>query len=170
MKIFLGDQCVQEFEKRDGIIDMPRITSGYFYDQETNWDILNAASSIGVFSHFVHPDDILDENRNNHMNWDVMYKSYSDMLKETNERYPWIRSMTASKAANVLDNYLNSYDYYLMSGNVMTGYCDSFNTSMSYILRTSKNVEAIKDCQITTLDKNVYLVVASSNKFELRIS
>lgn len=53
---------VQEFEEEeDGSISVPRITSGFAMD---GYNELVAAHELmlhGVFSHFIHPDDVLDD-------------------------------------------------------------------------------------------------------------
>lgn len=165
-----GDQYVQKVCKSsDGILEMPRVTSGYDNNDETKWDIYSTVSSIGIFSHFVHPDDVLDHERSQNINWEQMYKIYCEMLDNTKSEYGWLRTMTVSQAGNVMDDYLQSEDYYQQSGNTLKGYCNKFSDTMYYIIRSTKKVSAKSNCRVVRLDDNVYLVAATNCNFQLDI-
>ena len=56
---------VQEFtEAEDGIIEFPRIVAGYDPNNFTQWAAANEIWLHYTASHFVHPDDVLDNYRN----------------------------------------------------------------------------------------------------------
>lgn len=83
-------------ENPDGIIDVPRISSGYSPSQ---FDVLRLYSSLfdlGVFSHFIHPDDVLDIERGALLGWTQLYADFGDLLDNVVNSYPQIRTMTAT--------------------------------------------------------------------------
>ena len=51
------------------------------------FSIMNGLGLYGVFSHFIHPDDIFDEDRGAGLTWQELYKSYSDTLNMVHEQY-----------------------------------------------------------------------------------
>ena len=63
---------------------------------------LSALGLYGVFSHFIHPDDLFDEERGRGQTWDVLFDSYSEMIGEIHASYPFLRSLSVSEAADAL--------------------------------------------------------------------
>ena len=41
---------------------------------------MNACALYGAFSHFVHPDDILDKERGGGQGWEDLFQAYCDKL------------------------------------------------------------------------------------------
>lgn len=94
------DARVQEFqEEEDGMISLPRITSGMVLDTYGRMAMINEMLLHGVFSHFIHPDDVLDEERGATLGWDTMYASFSASIKELKKMAPSLRWYTASEGA-----------------------------------------------------------------------
>lgn len=161
-------EYIQEFTvAEDGIVEMPRITSGYSHTDITDWYITNAITSIGVFSHFVHPDDILDKDRSENKTWPVLLEDFRVMLKELHQQYPWLRSQTASEGSQTLESFVQTDVYVEHKKNKMTGYMNDFSKDMYFILRTDKKITYLKNCQAEKIDEGVYLVHATSAKFEI---
>jgi hypothetical protein len=164
-----GDQFVQEFDvSEDGIVDIPRITSGYEYTDVNTWSELNALSSIGVFSHFIHPDDVLDTLRSSNLTWEDMFKQFQEFLDRTMGENLWLDAYTASQAANHIKGYLNTYIFIVNDNGLFSGYLTS-NEKMSFIIRTKSNVQAVSSCSVIRIDDNVYLLKTNSNHFEFRM-
>ncbi|KQL47173.1 hypothetical protein AN963_11405 [Brevibacillus choshinensis] len=161
-------EYIQEFSQaEDGIIEMPRITSGYADTELNDWYITNAATSIGVFSHFVHPDDILDKARSKEKTWPVLSKEFRSMMKNLYDRYPWLRSMTASEGGSELSGYLQTKVYLQHQEDKITGYMNDFTTDMYFVLRTDKKMTATENCTVEWIDEGVYLVHATKPKFQI---
>ena len=87
----------QEFEvAEDGIIETPRITSGCIID---DYMMLSAFSELNfhyVQSHFLHPDDVLDEDRGAAMGWKQLYENLSAYIDYISKAAPSIRNLTGS--------------------------------------------------------------------------
>lgn len=161
-------EYIQEFSvAEDGIVELPRITSGYSRTDIHDWYITNAITSIGVFSHFVHPDDVLDKERSNNKSWSELVKDFQLMLEELYEQYPWLRSQTASEAATSLESYLQTDVYISHTDKKVTGYMNNFSEDMYYILRTNKKMTSLVNCTVEKIEEGVYLVHATGAKFEI---
>lgn len=99
---------IQEFgpdEHNKNIYHFPRITSGYAISDEEQFILADVTANLGVISHFVHPDDILDEKRSGNLTWEELFKAYKTTIKEIRERYPYIKSMTQSEATASMKIY-----------------------------------------------------------------
>lgn len=99
-------EYIQEFGiGEDGIVNFPRVISGAVLDQYMYWDALNALNMYYVNSHFMHPDDVLDEDRGAADGWAKLYQNltaYADWLYTS---APHIRNMTAGEASCATQRY-----------------------------------------------------------------
>lgn len=71
-------------------------------DNMTVWSLL---SLHGVFSHFIHPDDVLDVERGALLGWERMRDDFTASLEEIMAAYPALRWCTASEAAAAVQRY-----------------------------------------------------------------
>lgn len=92
-----------------GVYDLPRFSSGYIMDMTTEWRITNAMAEIGMVNHFIHPDDLLDEDRSMGMSWEELYDGLTEIIQKTKEEYPFLIPATDYEA------YLAYLDYEKMS-------------------------------------------------------
>lgn len=163
-----GNAFVQEFGLgSDNIIDMPRITSGYYESQFNRWIEANTMTSLGVFSHFVHPDDVMSDDRNNNMSWEKLQKHFEKYMKRVNKSYPWLRSMTATEAAIDLLKHLKSTVNITQNDKQIYGEITNFRAEQSFILRTENKIRKVSNCEIEEIDDNTFLVVAKDSKFSI---
>lgn len=92
---------------------IPRVSAGFLIDDYTKMMILSEMAMLGVWTHFVHPDDIIytpDEVENPELvrNWfylpwrgknnEGLYFKFKNWLKNFVESYPFIRFMTCQEA------------------------------------------------------------------------
>ncbi|MBQ8130705.1 MAG: DUF2194 domain-containing protein [Clostridia bacterium] len=97
---------VQEFrEETDGSISVPRITSGFSMDSYLKLVASGELALHGVFSHFIHPDDVLDVERGAMQGWEGMRNDFTASLEEITAAYPALRWCTASEAAAAVQRY-----------------------------------------------------------------
>lgn len=163
-----GDEYVQEFEKSDdGFLQLPRISSGYKYTSEKKWSIYNGITAYGTFSHFLHPDDILDSSRSLGISWEDMYRDYNGMMKDIHNNFNWLRSMTISKGGVELSRYLDTETEFKYSEKNIKGYSKNFRDQMYFILRTDKKISKCTGCSFTKIDDNAYLIKAIDSEFNI---
>lgn len=162
-----GVAYVQEFEiADDGILEMPRVTSGYVERGYDRWAEANAITSLGVFSHFIHPDDIFDEGRGGSMTWSELYKDFTKTLDRLQRTYPWLREMTSTDAALDMGRTLTSTVKWKKDDNSIAGEIHNFQgNDLYYILRTERKISREVNCSVIKIDTNTFLVTAHDAKF-----
>ncbi len=97
---------VQEFrEEEDGSISVPRVTSGFSMDNYTQLVAAGELALHGVFSHFVHPDDVLDPERGALLGWETMSEAFEAHLQDIMKAFPALRWCTATEAAAAVQRY-----------------------------------------------------------------
>lgn len=162
---------VQEFEvAEDGVVELPRITSGFKEDEFMEWAMSNAVSSIGVFSHFVHPDDILDRERSFPYTWEELYEMFTDYMEFTDNKYGWLRSMTASEASMELERYEMSEPHFVHQPGKIQGYINQFTGGkMYYFLRSDKKIRKQVNCRAQRIDDETYLVEVDHSTFTIEL-
>lgn len=168
---YLGDSYTQEFKiSPDGIIELPRLTSGYENSEETKWSLYNGISSIGVVSHFIHPDDVLDKERNGNKGWVELSKEYNSFLKEIYTNFPYIKETTASQGGVELKKYVDVVPYIKYNENSIQVICDNFRTDTCFYFRTTKKISDHLGCEVVKMDENYYLVKAKKANFTINLS
>lgn len=167
--------CLQDFRiEEDGIADFPRLTSGMPNTTFTRFSIISGGGLYGVFSHFIHPDDILDDKRSAGMNWEEMSKNYHELLAYVNDRFAGLRPATATEsgaALNIKENVRAAINY---GAEGVSGALSGFYGNASFYLRTEKEPEEINDsCRISKVSKSgsgyYYLVEVQEAKFSFRL-
>ncbi|MBM7567706.1 DUF2194 domain-containing protein [Paenibacillus sacheonensis] len=161
---------IQEYEvAKDGIIEFPRMTSGYIDNEVGDWIEANAITSLGVFSHFVHPDDVISEDRNMNLTWSKLYEGFSEKMNRVQRTYPWLRARTAAEAGIDMEKVLNASVTWTREGDSIQGAISNFQADQYFVLRTKKSILKTKSCDVSKIDDNTFLVKASSSKFEIRL-
>jgi len=128
---------------------------------------MNAVSSIGVFSHFVHPDDIIDYERSFPYNWAQLYERLQQFLTFVSDEYDWLRSMTASQASEEVKAYEASSVYFEHKPDRINGYINRFSSGMYFMLRTDKKINHQENCTVKLVDEQLYIVHATKETFEI---
>lgn len=96
----------QEFSvSDDGMIETPRIISGYILDDYMQIAALAELNFHFVSTHFQHPDDVLDEDRGADLGWEEMFRRISGYSEWLYTASPDIRSLTGSELAAAVQRY-----------------------------------------------------------------
>lgn len=163
-----GGSYEQEFEiAEDGILEFPRLTYGFVRDELIDWAILNGVSTAGVVSHFVHPDDVLDVERNRNRSWDELSRIFSEFFKDIKTNYPWLRTMTMTKAGLEARKMLGARMRTDYKKNEINGYINGHQGEYCFILRTDKKPYVKKNCSIEKIDDGTYMVCAKDLAFSI---
>lgn len=161
---------VQEFEiADDGVLEMPRITSGYADAPDMGWLEANVMTSLGFISHFIHPDDIFDIQRSGNKKWSRLYVDFTAMLDRMETTYPWVRPQTSSEAALNMGYVLNSEITRNSNDHVVDVSIENQVITQYFILRTDKKIGKLKGCDVKKLEENTYLVAADSEHFTIEL-
>ena len=89
----------------DGIVEFPRIVSGTIFSNEMQWEALNGLNMYYVNSHFMHPDDVLDEERGADLGWEFMREDFIKYIEWVQSSAPNLRNLTARDGARAIQRY-----------------------------------------------------------------
>jgi tetratricopeptide (TPR) repeat protein len=104
------------------IKDIPRVTSGFIFDDFNKVLTVSLINTVGAWTHFVHPDDILpsagryaentrDDNSAENLYWrgepkkTGIYYSFEKWVKFVRQNYPWLRFTDYAHAYQDVSNY-----------------------------------------------------------------
>ncbi|TFE01717.1 DUF2194 domain-containing protein [Jeotgalibacillus salarius] len=164
-----GLEYTQEFEKNEYFIDLPRISSGFQFTDENKWIFSNMATLLGVFSHFLHPDDVIDFERSNNETWQQMYKQFKVMMEDHSERYPWMKNETAAESAVSLMNYEDTEVFVQSSEQQVEVWLNQFTGEYSFLLNSDKNLTDIEGAYAEKISDHHYLITATSNTVKIEL-
>lgn len=170
-----GQVYVQDFEvAEDGVAEFPRITSGMTAQDFERFSAISAMGLYGVFSHFIHPDDIFDEDRGKNQTWETLYESYCEMIDGIEVKYPFLRSLTISDAADALQvaDYIVPHIEY--GEEEIKGSCENFYGEAFFYLKTDRIPKAADgSCIIEKIDGKqgslYYLVTVKEANFTINL-
>ncbi|CUM95226.1 DUF2194 domain-containing protein [Turicibacter sanguinis] len=161
----------QEFGRgEDGIYDFPRYSSGYMLTEEAHWNILNGLTFNGVFSHFIHPDDVLDKDRNyGGMSWGKLNEEFDKFMNYLSNDFGWLNNTSISEATNQLEEYVDSQIFFEYKENEISGYIENGKSINYYMMKTDKEITSSENCDYQLIDEGVYLISTNSNEFTLKL-
>jgi len=153
------DSYVQEFElSSDGVWEIPRVASGFLKDRYNDWSVFNAINSVGIYTHFIHPDDIMDDQRSEGKTWSLLYDEFTTVLEDFYQRYPWLRSGAMSSGIQYLEDYLLSEYAYEEDKDSIHMRVSGFKEHVFFILKTNRKITKTKGCEFRLIDDNSYLL------------
>lgn len=161
---YVQEFCVED----DGIVSAPRITSGCEID---DYQMISALSELNyhyVQSHFMHPDDVLDEDRGAADGWESMSQKFESYLEWVYEAAPDIRNLTGSelgRAVEVFDTLSVKREY---KDNELDVELGGFTGEAQLMLRINKgSITETSGCEYEKLAGNLYLIKANSSKIKI---
>lgn len=99
---------VQEFGPdpvNKNLYNFPRVSSGYNETADETFVVADAVANFGLVSHFIHPDDVLDEYRSKGRGWAEMKQSFEGMFETIHETYPHLEALTQYDAYQKYELY-----------------------------------------------------------------
>lgn len=151
-------QYVQDFRRRkDDLYDLPRISSGHKPSALLSWEVISALNDIGVFSHFIHPDEILFEDEKN-IRWSEMKVGLDMFLRNVTLRFPWLKPVTASGSLPYFDAYFDVDYRVLRTPAYLELHAWGHRQEVCFLLRTKHRLDHTEDCTAERIDQDVYLV------------
>lgn len=170
-----GDVYVQDYVMaEDGIAEFPRVTSGMIQTDFGRLSMVSAMGLYGVFSHFIHPDDIFDEERGAGQSWESLYSSYCAMMGEVHSRYSFLRALCASDAADALKVYTELVPHLETGEDEVRGSVENFRGEAFFYLKTDKDPRAEDEsCSVEKIDAEngslYYLVTVKKANFKIKL-
>lgn len=166
-----GIAYAQEFEvKDDGIIETPRIISGYILDDYTYLSALSELNFHYVNSHFQHPDDTLDEDRGADLGWEEMYGRLSDYVEWLYTAAPDIRNLTGTEFAAAVQIYDQLQVKRECTDNKVELELGGFQNEAWFMVRMNEGLPGkVSGGSLEQLMGDLYLLKASESLVEIEI-
>ena len=172
---YLPGECAyaQEFGVReDGIIETPRITSGAIMDDYMYLIAFSELNFHYVQSHFMHPDDVLDEDRGASLGWETMHENLEEYMKYIYQNAPNIEDVTGSGMAHAVETFAAlSVDRTEMENGLALD-IGGFATKASFMLcinDDTKVVKTVKGATIEQLTRRIYMLHAYDSHVEIQL-
>ncbi len=162
-----ADEYSQEYTvSEDGVIETPRTVSGGTIDDYMKITAFSEMNFHFVASHFMHPDDLLDEDRGAKEGWEPYRQCLDEYMTWVDDAsFNSIRHVTGSGMAGAVQRYVNlvpqySYDYSSMTLNTK-GVIDS----AYYLIRVNDGVLGnVYGGELVKLNETLYLLKVQSPK------
>lgn len=159
----------QEFEvEESGVIATPRITSGCVIDEYQKITALSELNYHYVQSHFMHPDDILDEDRGAAEGWESLSSQFETYLEWVHTSAPNIRNVTGSEMGLAVLQYDRLSLRRELEENVLTVKIGGFSGEAHFLMRINEGSYMRAEGAICEhVAGNLYAVHASSDEIKI---
>lgn len=162
----------QEFEiAEDGIVETPRIASGTIID---DYQTLTAFSELNfhyVQSHFLHPDDVLDEDRGAANGWTVMYESLKEYMEYIYGTAPDIRNLSGSGMGEAVREFAKLSVRTEVKNGILHVNLGGFYKEAYLMVRLNEGAPGeITGGELTHLTGNLYLLHATADEIRITLT
>ena len=161
-------QYFQNFQlNADGTCELPRVTSGHVSASEKMWENYIVVNYNGVFSHFVHPDEIFYEESEN-LTWTMMKQGLTDLLSELQNRFGWLEPVTATEGYEKMKDYFQMDYRVTRSEESIKINAWDFHQPLTFILRTDKKIGSVTGGSAQRVQANAYVLTVTDGDFEIK--
>ena len=166
-----GVAYVQEFKvAEDGIIEMPRIISGYILEEDVYIAALSELNFHFVNTHFQHPDDVLDEDRGAELGWEEMSGRLETYMEWLYGSAGSIRNLTGTELAGAVQVYDSLEVLRQETDTSLKLMLEGFHDQAWLMLRISEGSPGqVQGGQLTRLQEGLYLLQADSPEVEIEL-
>ena len=157
-----GFAYVQEFEvAEDGIVEQPRIISGAIIDSYMKMAALSELNMHFVNSHFIHPDDLLDEDRGAALGWEKLKGNLSNYMDWLDDSAPSLRQLTGSELSGAIQRYGAVTFTKTVTDQAIRLELDNFYDEVYFMVRINEGTPGeVSGGKLTHLTGNLYLLKA----------
>ena len=150
-------QLIQDFSRKDGLYSIPRITAGSVPGEPDRISAYSVIQEIGVFSHFIHPDEILYPENENY-SWNDMQDSLSTFVGDINRRFPWLTPVTASESIPYFDDYFDLDYRIIRHPHFAEIHAWNFSHEARFILHTVHTLDHTDGAEAELIDEGTYFI------------
>ena len=148
----------QDYKRNaDGSYEIPRISSGYVPDSFMRWSVYSLINHLGIFSHFVHPDEMFYEESKD-KSWADMKTGLTAFLDEMETHFPWLTPVTASESTPYFDDFFDVDYRVVRQPEFLEIHAWNHRGEARFLLRSDKMLDRAENCTADVVDDGVYLV------------
>lgn len=169
---FPGDFAyTQEFGvQEDGTVEQPRFVSGAMMGDYERLVALSELNMHYVFNHFIHPDDLLDEDRGAALGWEKLKGNLTWMFDWLFKAAPSIRRLTGSELSAEIQRYSKAVVKKEVSGNHLALEIGNFEDRCLLFLRLNGQTPGdVKGGTLEPLTGSLYLLTADSETVDITL-
>ena len=161
----------QEFEVADdGMIEQPRIVSGASWDAYSKLTVFSELNMHYVTTHFLHPDDVMDEDRGAKLGWPKLYKDFQSEIESLYKVVPNIRRLTGSEMAGAVQRYAILTINQNRTDTGLELELGNFHNQAYVMIRLNEGEPGkVKGGKLEHLTGNLYLLEATSAKVSIEV-
>ena len=161
----------QEFEVADdGMIEQPRIVSGASWDAYSKLTVFSELNMHYVATHFLHPDDVMDEDRGAKLGWSKLYKDFQNEIESLYKVVPNIRRLTGSEMAGAVQRYAILTINQNRTDTGLELELGNFHNPAYVMIRLNEGEPGkVKGGKLEHLTGNLYLLEATSAKVSIEV-
>ena len=162
---------VQEFGiAEDSIVEQPRIVSGSMVgDSYMRLAALSELNMHYVSTHFMHPDDLLDEDRGAAAGWEVYKSGLEDYLNWLETAAPDLRMLTGTECSASIQRFSGLTVSMDTSDTEWTLTLGNFTDEAWLLFRANDGTPgSVKGGKLTHLTGNLYLLKASAPEIHIQ--
>lgn len=161
---------VQDFDVgEDGIINVPRVSSGAMPDPLMDWRIYNELAMRFCFSHFVHPDDVLDEERGALLGWETLRSKLGEYFELVDAL--GLRQMTASDLGGAVQRYCALRFDMKDTGDRIEIYCHGLLDAGWMLLRVRGRAPvSVTGGELSAVTSELYLLRADGSRVTITLA
>ena len=164
---YFGGEMAYEQEfgvAEDGIVEQPRITAGAILDDYTKMVALSELNLHLVSNHFLHPDDLLDEDRGAALGWETMKKHLTEYMDWLYTSVPEIRRFTGSELSASIQRFSQLTVETEQNKDSLTVHLGNFVDEASILMRFNEGVPGkAEGGELIQLTDTLYLLRADKN-------
>lgn len=154
----------------DGIVEQPRIISGCIIDSYMQMAALSELNMHFVNTHFMHPDDLLDEDRGAALGWETLKNRLDEYMTWLDTSAPSLRNLTGSELSGTIQRYggltvekkITDQEIRLQLGNL-------YDTAYLFVRVNEGTPGDVTGGSLTHLTGKLYLLCADSPEVVIQV-
>ena len=169
--VYIGtaDQLVQEFSVLENdVVQVPRLTADMQMESSEWWLQVNELNYHYYESNYIHPDDILDEERTDGGDFSAMVSAYERTVQWN--QACGLRTTTISEAAGAVQRYCNLSVSQSLDRTGITIHLEGLIDEAYLMLRTKKEPAGISAGELIRIDDGCYLIRTEESDFRVEWS
>jgi len=158
-----------------GVYDLPRFTCETVYLKDKMFSVFSYLAAFGIFSHFIHPDDLLDPERSYNKPWAELCGDLNRIFAEVSNKCPFSRGMTAKEFTQEQLKILNLKVYsYQKADSIIIRYSKQPEESVFHYLRLNDgmNIESVENGRFHKIAEagNLYLIEGTASPVKISLT
>lgn len=162
----------QEFAvAEDGIVEQPRIISGAVLDGYMQLAAFSELNMHYVSNHFIHPDDLLDEDRGAALGWETLKGRLDGYMDWLFDSAPSLRRFTGSELSGAVQRYCAvAPECRVERGRILLELSNFYDEAYLFVRVNTGTPGKVQGGTLEQLTGNLYLLHAQEDHVEIEYS